>query len=144
MAGKIAHHRANVYLAGVIMLLAGVLGLLLRGHLVDRGGEYAGDAGDEPGERCGVAGAAGRVEFSDRQRSHPLISGRRRERLGGLVDDRSRVAAVAGRHRERIRKLAEGRLYLLAEEPCLEGHNTWCVNVPGSLLVIPWPTSPST
>jgi hypothetical protein len=51
---------------------------------------------------------------------------------------------VAGRHRERIRKLAEGRLYLLAEEPCLEGHNTWCVNVPGSLLVIPWPTSPST
>jgi hypothetical protein len=41
------------------------------------------------------------------------------------------------RHRGRLRKLAEGRLYLPAEEPYLEGHNTWCVNVPGSLLVIP-------
>src|SRR6202035_3114389 len=60
----------------------------------DRGGECAGDAGDEPGERCGVAGAAGRVELSDRQRSHPLISRRRYERLCGLVQGRSRVAAV--------------------------------------------------
>jgi hypothetical protein len=41
------------------------------------------------------------------------------------------------RHRERIRKLSDGRLYLPPEEPYLEGHNTWCVNVPGSLLVIP-------
>ena len=24
-----------------------------------------------------------------------------------------------------------------AKEPYIEGHNTWCVNVPGSLLVIP-------
>ena len=41
------------------------------------------------------------------------------------------------RHRGRIRKLADGRLYLPAGKPYLEGHNTWCVNVPGSLLVIP-------
>ena len=41
------------------------------------------------------------------------------------------------RHRERIRKLSDGRLHLPAEEPYMEGHNTWCVNVPGSLLVIP-------
>jgi hypothetical protein len=41
------------------------------------------------------------------------------------------------RHRDRVRKLSDGRLYLPAEEPYLEGHNTWCVNVPGSLLVIP-------
>jgi hypothetical protein len=41
------------------------------------------------------------------------------------------------RHRGRLRQLAEGRLYLPAQEPYLEGHNTWCVNVPGSLLVIP-------
>ena len=27
--------------------------------------------------------------------------------------------------------------HLPAEEPYMEGHNTWCVNVPGSLLVIP-------
>jgi hypothetical protein len=41
------------------------------------------------------------------------------------------------RHRDRLRRLSEGRLYLPAEQPYLEGHNTWCVNVPGSLLVIP-------
>jgi hypothetical protein len=44
---------------------------------------------------------------------------------------------MAERHRGLIRKLADGRLYLPAAEPYLEGHNTWCVNVPGSLLVIP-------
>ena len=41
------------------------------------------------------------------------------------------------RHRERIRKLSDKRVHLPAEEPYMEGHNTWCVNVPGSLLVIP-------
>jgi hypothetical protein len=40
------------------------------------------------------------------------------------------------RHRDRLRKLADERLHLPAEEPYLEGYNTWCVNVPGSLLVI--------
>ena len=40
-------------------------------------------------------------------------------------------------HRGRIRKLAEGRLNVPAEEPYMEGHNTWCANRPGSLLVIP-------
>ncbi len=40
-------------------------------------------------------------------------------------------------HRGRIRKLADGRLLLPAEEPYMEGHNTWCVNRPGSTLVIP-------
>jgi hypothetical protein len=37
----------------------------------------------------------------------------------------------------RHRRLSEGRLYLPAGEPYLRGHNTWCVNAPGSLLVIP-------
>lgn len=40
-------------------------------------------------------------------------------------------------HRGRIRKLANGRLHLPAEEPYMEGHNTWCVNRPGSTLIIP-------
>jgi hypothetical protein len=40
-------------------------------------------------------------------------------------------------HRSRIRKLDDKRLHLPAEEPYLEPHNTWCVNVPGSTLVIP-------
>ncbi|WP_395474563.1 hypothetical protein [Saccharopolyspora spinosa] len=47
-------------------------------------------------------------------------------------------ARADGRAPPRARAPAlPGRLYLPAEEPYLEGHNTWCVNVPGSLLVIP-------
>ena len=41
------------------------------------------------------------------------------------------------RHAERLVKLSDERIHLPREEPYLEGHNTWCVNVPGSLLVIP-------
>lgn len=40
-------------------------------------------------------------------------------------------------HKKKIRKLQDGRLNLPAEEPYMDGHNTWCVNVPGSTLLIP-------
>ncbi|MBZ4691383.1 MAG: hypothetical protein JG765_2634 [Cereibacter sp.] len=40
-------------------------------------------------------------------------------------------------HRARIVKLADGRLNIPAEMPHMEGHNTWCANVPGSTLVFP-------
>jgi hypothetical protein len=40
-------------------------------------------------------------------------------------------------HRPRIRKLSDQRIYLPPHEPYMEGHNTWVVNRPGSLLVIP-------
>lgn len=40
-------------------------------------------------------------------------------------------------HRSRIVKLADGRLNIPATMPFMEGHNTWCANVPGSTLVIP-------
>jgi hypothetical protein len=59
---------------------------------------------------------------------------------GALVDPATEAvtpAPMVERHRDRLRQLSEERLYLPAEEPYLEGHNTWCVNVPGSLLVIP-------
>jgi hypothetical protein len=59
---------------------------------------------------------------------------------GALVDPASETVTpdlMVQRHRERVRKLSDGRIFLPAEEPYLEGHNTWCVNVPGSLLVIP-------
>jgi hypothetical protein len=59
---------------------------------------------------------------------------------GALVDPASdgiTPELMVERHRRRLRKLSDGRLHLPAEEPYLEGHNTWCVNVPGSLLVIP-------
>lgn len=47
------------------------------------------------------------------------------------------VDAIMDAHRQRIRKLQDTRLYLPAAEPYMEGHNTWCVNRPGSTLVIP-------
>jgi hypothetical protein len=59
---------------------------------------------------------------------------------GALVDpavEELTPALMVERHRQRLHKLSDQRLYLPREEPYLEGHNTWCVNVPGSLLVIP-------
>jgi hypothetical protein len=59
---------------------------------------------------------------------------------GALVDPAAEQVTpelMVERHRDRLRRLSDRRLYLPAEEPYLEGHNTWCVNVPGSLLVIP-------
>jgi hypothetical protein len=41
------------------------------------------------------------------------------------------------RHQARVRRLSDTRLAIPPREPYIEGHNTWCVNVPGSLLVIP-------
>jgi hypothetical protein len=40
-------------------------------------------------------------------------------------------------HRGRITKIQDGRLGLPAEVPYCEPHNTWAVNYPGTLLVIP-------
>jgi hypothetical protein len=40
-------------------------------------------------------------------------------------------------HRGRIRKLSDGRMGIPAAEPYMEGHNTWCANRPGSLLILP-------
>lgn len=42
-------------------------------------------------------------------------------------------------HRARIVKLADGRLNIPAAMPFMEGHNTWCANVPGSTLI--WPVA---
>src|SRR5688572_31160708 len=59
---------------------------------------------------------------------------------GALVDpavEQVTPALMVERHTGRLRWLSDQRLHLPAEEPYLEGHNTWCVNVPGSLLVIP-------
>ena len=42
-------------------------------------------------------------------------------------------------HRARIVKLADGRLNIPGAMPCMEGHNTWCANVPGSTLI--WPVA---
>lgn len=47
------------------------------------------------------------------------------------------VESLLEAHKSRIRKLSNGRLYLPAEEPYINGHNTWCVNRPGTTLIIP-------
>src|SRR5215207_197384 len=59
---------------------------------------------------------------------------------GALVDPATEEVTpqlMVERHAGRLQRLSDRRLHLPAEEPYLEGHNTWCVNVPGSLLVIP-------
>jgi len=59
---------------------------------------------------------------------------------GALVDpavEEVTPGLLVERHRGRLRRLSDRRLQLPAQEPYMEGHNTWCVNVPGSLLVIP-------
>lgn len=59
---------------------------------------------------------------------------------GALVDpaeEQITPQLMVERHRERIVRLSDARLDIPREEPAMEGHNTWCVNVPGSLWVIP-------
>lgn len=47
------------------------------------------------------------------------------------------LGALLGAHRDRIRRLSDRRLHLPAHEPYMTGHNSWCANQPGSLLIIP-------
>jgi hypothetical protein len=47
------------------------------------------------------------------------------------------IDAVIQAHRSRIRKLSDARMNIPPAEPYMEGHNTWCVNLPGSLLLLP-------
>ena len=53
---------------------------------------------------------------------------------GALVDPADEEITpelMVERHAERLVKLSDERIHLPREEPYLEGHNTWCVNVPG-------------
>lgn len=59
---------------------------------------------------------------------------------GALVDPAEEEITpelMIARHRDRVIRLSDTRLYLPRSEPYLEGHNTWIANEPGSLLVIP-------
>lgn len=51
----------------------------------------------------------------------------------GAVD----LDAYLGAHRARVRKLSDRRLHIPADPAHIEMHNPWCVNRPGSTLVIP-------
>lgn len=63
-------------------------------------------------------------------RDAPALAERQED---GTVDPEALIEA----HRARVRKLADGRLHLPAAEPYMDGHNHWCVNRPGTTLVIP-------
>lgn len=52
-------------------------------------------------------------------------------------DGSMELAALIDSLRRNVRKLQEGRLKLPPEVPHVEAHNTWVVNRPGTLLVIP-------
>jgi hypothetical protein len=59
---------------------------------------------------------------------------------GALVDpadEEVTVDLMLERHASLLVKLDDKRIEFPREEPYYEGHNTWCVNVPGSLLAIP-------
>jgi hypothetical protein len=59
---------------------------------------------------------------------------------GALVDPAEEEITpelMLERHAQRIVKLSDKRIEFPREEPYYEGHNTWCVNVPGSLLAFP-------
>jgi hypothetical protein len=59
---------------------------------------------------------------------------------GALVDpavDEITPELMVERHLSQLRRLSDERLRIPAEEPYMEGHNTWCANVPGSLLAVP-------
>src|SRR6476620_7189358 len=59
---------------------------------------------------------------------------------GALVDpavEEITPELMVERHLAQIRRLSDERIHLPAEEPYMEGHNTWCANVACSLLVIP-------
>jgi hypothetical protein len=59
---------------------------------------------------------------------------------GALVDPSDgeiTVELMLERHASRLVKLDDRRIEFPREEPYYEGHNTWCVNLPGSLLAFP-------
>jgi hypothetical protein len=58
--------------------------------------------------------------------------------LGQRADDGSlKLVDLVKAHGSRIQQLSDKRVYLPPREPYMEGHNTWAVNRPGSLLVFP-------
>jgi hypothetical protein len=59
---------------------------------------------------------------------------------GALIDpadEELTVELMLERHASRIVRLDDKRIEFPREEPYYEGHNTWCANLPGSLLAFP-------
>ncbi len=115
----------------------GWLNLIIRNeHYAPHLSNYAGSAGGRT-----FPSAAGfetsEVFFTDDDGVYVLQTRDAPKLVERSGEGRLDVEAMLDAHRGRIRRIAEGRLALPARPPHFEGHNTWCANAPGSLLVIP-------
>ncbi|HSK47216.1 MAG TPA: hypothetical protein VLA05_04325 [Coriobacteriia bacterium] len=112
-------------------------------HMIHRAERYAPNLSNYAGAAGGrtFPSSAGfhtsKTFFTDDQgvyvldnRDAPAVAERSAEGLVALDE-------VLGGLRHQIRTLQSGRLYLPAEPPFVEAHNTWVANRPGTLLVIP-------
>ncbi len=76
--------------------------------------------------------------FTDDEGVYVVDQGRDAPAAADRAEDGSLdLEAVLESLRSRVRKLRDGRLGLPPEVPFMEPHNTWVVNGPGALLVMP-------
>jgi hypothetical protein len=126
-----------------LVLLTACAGNTSWHHMIYRGRIYAPHLSNYAGAACGrtFPSAAGfhtsKTFFTDDNgvyvldnRDAPAYADRD---TGGSLDLEQAMQAV----KERIIKLQDGRLGLPPETPQVEAHNTWVVNHPSTLLVIP-------
>lgn len=112
-------------------------------HLIQRAERYAPHLPNYPGAAGGrtFPSAAGfhtsQTFFTDDEGLY-LLDARDATPLAERdADGRLDLETVVGALRARVRKIEDGRLRLPPEVPHVEAHNTWVVNQPGTLLVIP-------
>ena len=112
-------------------------------HLLERHPRYAPKLPDYPASAAGrtFPSAAGwqtsELFFTDDQGVYFFATRDAAPSVFPAPDGSLDPEALLTAHRARIRQLADQRLYLPAGSPHMDGHNSWCANLPGSLLIIP-------
>lgn len=111
-------------------------------HLIFRAARYAPRLSNYAGAAGGrIPSAAGfhtsQIFFTDDSGVY-LVNNRDAPASAKRAPDGSLpLEAVTEAMRGQIRRVEEGRLRLPAEVPFVEAHNTWVVNQPGTMLIIP-------
>lgn len=109
-------------------------------HMIYRGQRYAPHLSNYAGAASGrtFPSAAGfhtsQTFFTDDEGLY-LLDARDAPPLNAALESEPRQ--VLGELKRRVRQLEPQRLRLPCREPYVEAHNTWVVNQPGTLLVIP-------